>query len=190
MSVQEPFPIPPVCAPGLRIFHRPAQFPPALRLFLFPAANACQPNLMIPPLAGVLETCLYVDDLDAAEAFYTRVLGAEAFLRESGRHVFLRLGRTLVFLFRAEASRVPTAPGHGLPIPTHGATGPGHVAFEIASADFGAWETHLNREAVPIEETIDWPNGARSLYFRDPAGNSLEVVTRSLWAGILDAPSA
>ncbi|MFP4542329.1 MAG: VOC family protein [Opitutales bacterium] len=137
-----------------------------------------------PPL-HVLETCLYVDDLEAAREFYVRVLGAKDFSGQAGSHVFLRLGGSLLFLFRPDASEVPTPPEKGLAIPTHGARGPGHVAFAIAPADFDFWKGRLEEEGVPIERRIDWPNGARSLYFRDPGGNSLELAERTLWADVL-----
>ena len=29
---------------------------------------------------------------------------------------------------------------------------------------------------------VTWPNGARSIYFRDPAGNSLECAEPGLWS--------
>ena len=28
---------------------------------------------------------------------------------------------------------------------------------------------------------FQWPNGARSIYFRDPAGNSIEIAEPRLW---------
>ena len=34
---------------------------------------------------------------------------------------------------------------------------------------------------VPIELETDWPRGGHSLYFRDPAGNSVELITPGLW---------
>jgi hypothetical protein len=33
---------------------------------------------------------------------------------------------------------------------------------------------------------VTWPNGALSIYFRDPAGNSIELVTPNIW----DPPAA
>jgi hypothetical protein len=32
-----------------------------------------------------------------------------------------------------------------------------------------------------IEKEFGWPRGGRSIYFRDPAGNSVELVTPGLW---------
>ena len=49
----------------------------------------------------------------------------------------------------------------------------------------------LAKHGVSIEKTIDWPDGGRSLYFRDPAGNSLELATPQIWGlseATLDSP--
>lgn len=127
-------------------------------------------------IAHVLETSLYVDDLDAAEAFYTRVLGLEAFAREHGRHVFFRCGHGVFLLFNPAKTLES-----GDDVPPHGATGPGHVAFAIARADLPAWRERLRQHGVPVEKEITWPNGGRSLYFRDPAGNSVELATPGVW---------
>ena len=32
-----------------------------------------------------------------------------------------------------------------------------------------------------IEKDVAWPNGGRSLYFRDPAGNCLELASPLVW---------
>jgi hypothetical protein len=34
---------------------------------------------------------------------------------------------------------------------------------------------------VAIEHEATWPRGGRSFYFRDPAGNSLELATPRIW---------
>lgn len=124
----------------------------------------------------VLETCLYAGDLDAAERFYTGVLGLEAFSRVKGRHVFFRCGRGVFLLFNPNA----TARGGG-DVPPHGAHGPGHVAFAVDAADLPQWRGRLESAGVEIETEITWPSGGRSLYFRDPAGNSLELATPEIW---------
>jgi catechol 2,3-dioxygenase-like lactoylglutathione lyase family enzyme len=55
------------------------------------------------------------------------------------------------------------------------------VAFGVRESELPAWETWLGEHGVAIEQTIDWPDGGRSLYFRDPAGNSLELATPRIW---------
>lgn len=125
---------------------------------------------------GVLETSIYVDDLGKAERFYRDVIGLEVHSRVEGRHVFFRCGDAMLLLFDPEATL-------GVPadVPAHGATGPGHVAFGVETGCLEAWRDHLAGSGVPIEADHTWPNGARSVYFRDPAGNSLEIAERRLW---------
>jgi len=43
-------------------------------------------------LGRILETSLYADDLDQAEAFYKSVLGLNLFAKEAGRHLFFKFG--------------------------------------------------------------------------------------------------
>jgi catechol 2,3-dioxygenase-like lactoylglutathione lyase family enzyme len=130
------------------------------------------------PLSRVLETCLYVTDLAAAEAFYRDILGLALHSGQDGRQVFFRCGEQMVLLFNAEVSSQP--PTEGLPIPTHGARGEGHLCFAVRLAELPAWQTRLETHGVAIERTIDWPGG-RSIYFRDPAGNCLELATPRIW---------
>lgn len=133
-----------------------------------------------PRPRGVLEACLYAEDLEAGERFYSSVLGLEPFAREEGRHVFFRSGGAQVFLLfdprRTRLERVGA-----VPVPTHGAEGPGHVAFAIGDAEVDAWRARLAAHGIPIEVEIAWPRGGRSLYIRDPAGNSVELATPGLW---------
>jgi catechol 2,3-dioxygenase-like lactoylglutathione lyase family enzyme len=129
----------------------------------------------VTPL-GVLETTVYVDDLDQAEAFYTRVLRLELDSKETGRHLFFRCGQAMLLVF----DPVTTASSTG-PVPRHGATGPGHVALAATASDLNAWVEHVESCGVEIEARIDWPGGGRSIYFRDPAGNSLELTTAAIW---------
>ena len=42
---------------------------------------------------------------------------------------------------------------------------------------------------VPIEAEIAWPQGGHSLYVRDPASNSVELATPSIWPQLTDAPT-
>ena len=133
-----------------------------------------------PVASGVLEAALYVDDLDAAERFYAGLLGLPVVLKQPGRHVFFRAGSTIVLAFIAEATRQP-APESAFPVPVHGAEGAGHICFAAEAAELDAWKAHLQAAGRVIEADFHWPNGARSLYLRDPAGNAVEFAEPKLW---------
>jgi catechol 2,3-dioxygenase-like lactoylglutathione lyase family enzyme len=126
-------------------------------------------------IARVLETVLYVDDLHAAERFYGEILGLELDSRQDGVFVFFRCGAGMLLLFE------PSAAASGRKVPAHGATGPGHACFAVAEDALDAWQTHLVGAGVAIEQEVSWPLGGRSFYFRDPAGNSLELATPRIW---------
>lgn len=138
-----------------------------------------------PPLTphGVLETALYVDDLEAAETFYSKLLGLPKHSAQAGRHVFFYCGSGMLLLFQVGATvhAVPGPVSGGGIIPAHGATGRGHVAFRIHESEMEGWRSRLRAADVPLESEIHWPQGGHSLYFRDPSGNSLELATPQLW---------
>jgi catechol 2,3-dioxygenase-like lactoylglutathione lyase family enzyme len=127
-------------------------------------------------IRNLVETSTYVDDLDCAERFYRDVLGLEVMGKETNRHVFFRVGNADVLLvFNADETL------KGLVLPPHGARGPGHFAFGIAADALGHWRQRLRDHGVVIEKEMAWPRGGHSLYFRDPAGNSVELITPGLW---------
>jgi catechol 2,3-dioxygenase-like lactoylglutathione lyase family enzyme len=130
----------------------------------------------------VLETCLYADDLEAAESFYSRVLGLRRLSREQNRHVFFRCGPNMLLIFNPEQTlNFPST------VPGHGALGPGHVAFAVPEEELDSWRRHLSELEITVEQEVAWPGGGRSIYFRDPYGNSVELATASLWGEGSDA---
>lgn len=135
-----------------------------------------------PAPNAILEASLYVSDLDAAENFYGDLLGLECIQRVGNRHVFFRCGNAVVLLFNAAETVKP--PGNPrLPVPPHGAHGPGHLCFTQSREDLLHMRARLLAAGVEIEAEFDWPSGAHSVYFRDPDGNSLEIAEPHLWAG-------
>ena len=133
-----------------------------------------------PALGGVLETALYAEDLDAAEAFYSGILGLQKISRGGNRHVFYRCGPGVLLIFNSEETVKPHEPG-ALPVPPHGTKGQGHVCFRVDGNEIGAMAERLKAAGVDIEADFHWPNGGRSIYFRDPAGNSLECAEPRIW---------
>ena len=127
----------------------------------------------------ILETCLYADDLDAAEAFYGGILGLERIMRDPVRHVFFRCGQGVLLIFD------PKQTADDGKAPAHGARGPGHVTFAMSDGEIEPWRAWLRERGVDLERDVRWSEGGTSLYFRDPAGNSVELATPGIW-GLAD----
>lgn len=131
--------------------------------------------------SAILESILYAEDLDAAEAFYSDVLGLERIARADKRHLFYRCGDQMLLIFNPY--NTISLPERGaLPIPPHGAIGPGHVCFKATAAEIEAWRARFTQLGIFIDADFEWPQGGRSLYFRDPAGNSLEFAEPRIWS--------
>ncbi len=138
-----------------------------------------------PPLLGTLETALYARDLDEARDFWTRIIGLELIARVPGRHVFFRTATApypqVLLVFDPDATATAPPPGARLPVPPHGTSGPGHACLAVAPETLDLWRAHLERHAIAIEADFHWPQGGRSIYFRDPAGNSIELADPAIW---------
>jgi catechol 2,3-dioxygenase-like lactoylglutathione lyase family enzyme len=132
-------------------------------------------------IARVLETSLYAEDLRGAEEFYGRVLGLERIAFVEGRHVFFRCGEGVVLIFDPRSTASVGTSVADAPIPLHGARGAGHMAFAVADDDLPAWRVHLEASGIAVESEVTWPRGGRSLYVRDPAGNSVELASPRIW---------
>ncbi|MGL4397874.1 MAG: VOC family protein [Hyphomicrobium sp.] len=131
--------------------------------------------------AAILETVLYATDLDAAQSFYRTVLGLEPVSQMPGRQVFYRVGGQMLLIFNPEATVEPPPADAKLPVPPHGARGPGHVCFRATAVEIVHWRAHLEALGIAIEADFEWPGGGRSIYFRDPAGNCLEFAEPRIW---------
>ncbi|HET6657165.1 MAG TPA: VOC family protein [Gaiellaceae bacterium] len=127
-------------------------------------------------ILGVYETVLYAPDPLAAAAFYREALGLEPVEDPDELSAAFRLlDGGVLLIFNPQKSSLP-----GRPVPSHGSAGPGHVAFGL---DPGAYEealAALRDKGIEIEREVDWDRG-RSIYFRDPAGNSVELVDGDIW---------
>lgn len=135
--------------------------------------------MVLSPKA-VLETSLYVGDLDRAVAFYQDVLGLRKiddgyFTGGRGAALQVGSGSSVLLLFRAEITRT------GGELPAHGTSGAGHVAFRVEPSELTAWRQKLEQHQVAIEKEFAFGSQPVSIYFRDPDGNSLELSVSSIW---------
>jgi catechol 2,3-dioxygenase-like lactoylglutathione lyase family enzyme len=135
----------------------------------------------VPALERVIETSLYVDDLDRAARFYADVLGLKSLTSDSRFLAYDVGGRSVLLVFR-RGFTLETVHMPGGTIPPHDGHGPLHIAFAIAANELALWEQRLGEHGVAIEGRTDWSRGGHSIYFRDPDGHLLELATPGLWA--------
>ena len=134
----------------------------------------------VPRIQRVVETALYCDDLPRATAFYRDVLGL-AVMAESPRLVSVDAGAATVLLLFQRGATLGGLDFDGGRIPPHDGSGPAHLAFAIAADAVDAWDARLRAHGVEVESRVAWTRGGRSLYFRDPDGHSVELVTPGTW---------
>jgi catechol 2,3-dioxygenase-like lactoylglutathione lyase family enzyme len=121
---------------------------------------------------GIAEAALYVTDLDRAAAFYQEALGLPLTASFNNAR-FLQTGRdSTLILFNPEGIRRRQSV-----IPSHGAIGEGHVALAVPFSEIDDWRERLKDHGVTIELEQKWSFGSRSLYFRDPDNNSVELIS-------------
>jgi catechol-2,3-dioxygenase len=134
----------------------------------------------MPELDRVLETALYVDDLERASRFYQDIMELRPLFEDDRLRAYSVGDRSVLLLFQRGASlqtvRIP-----GGTIPPHDGNGPVHVALAIPTGALPNWEARLRQHAIAIEGRTDWPRGGQSIYFRDPDGHLLELATPGLW---------
>jgi len=132
-------------------------------------------------LDRVIETCLYVDNLDRAGQFYEQVLGLSGLTRDARFRAYDVGGQNVLLLFQRGAT-LETVHMPGGTIPPHDGHGPLHMAFAIGADALPHWEHRLRGRGVEIEGRTAWSRGGHSIYFRDPDGHLLELATPGLWA--------
>jgi catechol 2,3-dioxygenase-like lactoylglutathione lyase family enzyme len=131
-------------------------------------------------LSTIVETCLHVEDLNRSREFYTDLFGYPL-MKSDERFCAFDVGNSQVLLLFVRNS---DPEGTVLPfgtIPAHGTSGQAHLGFGIPSTSLSAWRSRLEEKNIPIESSLTWPDGGRSIYFRDPDGHLLELLTPGVW---------
>ncbi|KAL2812946.1 Glyoxalase/Bleomycin resistance protein/Dihydroxybiphenyl dioxygenase [Aspergillus granulosus] len=154
-------------------------------------------NVFPPPLTHILETCIYVRDIEASSKFYQETLNIIPFI-ESPRVTGFCLGTTTLLLFElgktGEDIHTPsgTIPLHG-PSPRvlaslqqHDKEGEQslkqHFCLAVQSPEqVDDWEKHLQVKGVKIRSHMGWERGGKSVYFEDLDGHVVEIASRGVW---------
>ena len=134
----------------------------------------------MPRFNRIIETALYVDDLERARDFYEAKLGLAPLLKTTTLFAYDVGGESVLLLFQRGKSLQTQASANGS-IPPHDGHGPLHIAFAIDETELAAWEGKLEQLGIAVEGRMRWDRGGRSLYFRDPDENLLELMTPGIW---------
>ena len=130
--------------------------------------------------SAILETCLSVTNLARSRDFYSGLFGYSV-MKSDERFCSLSIeGRQILILFLKGSDPDGTTLPFGF-IPAHGSSGQSHIGFSIPKESLPAWRERLIKHSVPIESSFAWPGGGVSIYFRDPDGHLLELLTPGVW---------
>ncbi len=114
---------------------------------------------------------IYVTDLSTAERFYTETLGMQL-VNRLGDMTLVECGGTNIGLIK----RPGLAPQD--PSIIQDPLARAHHAFLVELEDFPPAQEALKAAGVPTHGPVDWGDH-ECLYFLDPDGNLLEIVTPS-----------
>lgn len=126
-------------------------------------------------LTQIKETGLYVSDLARTRSFYHEKLQLPVISFVEGRHIFFRVGSSVLLCFLPEVTR------NEQKLPPHYAQGKQHIAFSTPPEQYEVWKQKLADASIPITHETNWGNGYLSCYFDDPDGHVLEIVPDGLW---------
>jgi catechol 2,3-dioxygenase-like lactoylglutathione lyase family enzyme len=127
----------------------------------------------------IVETSIYSSHLEEMKEFYVDKLGLEFVSGQKGRHVFLKTDKNMLLIFDHTVTSNEKETIHGASTPPSMV----HIAFEIEADEYGKAKRLLADRDIKVEKEIAWENDikSRSIYFRDPAGNLVEFITRNHW---------
>ena len=124
----------------------------------------------------IKETCLYVRELEKIRKFYAEILELPIINYEPEKHIFFRLGSSVLLCFNPEDSRHKVSP------PGHYGGGKQHVAFEVPMADYEDAKAEIIAKGIKVIDEVEWKGKVKSFYFEDPEQNVLEIVPdKGIW---------
>ena len=126
-------------------------------------------------ITQVKEVALYVKDLYKAKEFYHGLLEFPIIGMVDGRHIFFRVGSTVLLCFIAESTQNDTT------LPPHFGYGQQHIAFEVPAIDYDSWKVKISQLGIEIIHEHQWQEGVKSFYFKDNDEHILEIIPEKMW---------
>lgn len=123
----------------------------------------------------IKESCLYIQNLERTQEFYHGQLRLEIISKVENRHIFFRVGTSVLLCFIAEATK------NEQNLPAHFAKGKQHLAFEVSVAEYHSVKREIEKSGIMITHIEGWRDGLQSFYFDDPDGHVLEIVPQGIW---------
>jgi len=139
---------------------------------------------MRPKLEGILETAVYVDDMDAAHLFYSELLGLKRMVAGDRLYAYDAGPAQALLVFHRGHTGEDVETSGGI-VPGHDTSGNSHFAFRVAADQLVAWRDYLFSRGIAVTSEVTWPAGGKSLYFNDPDGNVLELAAAPLWPNFM-----
>jgi catechol 2,3-dioxygenase-like lactoylglutathione lyase family enzyme len=135
----------------------------------------------MPRVQQIMETALYVADLDRAERFYRDLFDFPTIFAVDRLRVLSVHNRQVLLLFLKGGTTHGAQTPFGF-IPGHDGHGQYHMAYSIIEADIDAWRSTLKAKGIAIESETKGPRGkGHAIYFRDPDQHLIELATPSIW---------
>lgn len=120
-------------------------------------------------MLGLRHVALRVRDLDRSLDFYTRVLKMKVEWRPDPENVYLTSGSDNLALHQVD--RAAEAPADA-------STGLDHFGFVVSTPDeVDRWAREVESGGIRlVQQPKTHRDGARSIYFRDPDGNLIQLL--------------
>ena len=131
----------------------------------------------MPKVTEIIETVLYVKDVERAKDWYQKLFDFPVIFREGDRFRALKVGGIQVLLLFKEGSSTTATTLPGGVIPPHDGSGPTHLAFGMKTEEADHWEQHLMANGVEIEGRVEWNKDDKVTLFRDPDNHLVELIT-------------
>ena len=128
--------------------------------------------LQRPSHRGLRHLALRVRQLEAMKRFYIDLLGFEVEWEPDADNVYLSSGLDNLALHRSTSLAASRSTGEG------GGSTLDHVGLIVRTpAEVDAWAAFLESRGVTLDaQPRTHRDGARSCYFKDPDGNSIQII--------------